>query len=59
MEDPIPPADAMDEITLSTEPDYRVRKAILQEKLERLQSRGLMDAGPVLVMRGAFATDIF
>ncbi|KAM7184536.1 Cl channel CLC-3 [Naviculisporaceae sp. PSN 640] len=49
MEDLIPPPNTMDEISLFTGPDYRVRKTTLQEKLARLQARGLMDAGLVLV----------
>ncbi|KAM7218455.1 Cl channel CLC-3 [Rhypophila decipiens] len=49
MEDLIPPANTMEEITLFTGPDYRVRKATLREKLARLRARGLMDAGLVLV----------
>jgi len=49
MQDLMPPANTMEEITLFTGPNYRVSKAILREKLARLQARGLMDAGLVLV----------
>ncbi|KAK1756748.1 chloride channel [Echria macrotheca] len=49
MEDLIPPANTMDEIILYTGSEYRVRKAILQDKLAKLKSRGLLDAGLVLV----------
>jgi chloride channel 3/4/5 len=45
----IPPETTMEEITLYTGLDYRIRKQTLRDKLERLKSRGLMDAGLVLV----------
>lgn len=45
----IPPAHTMDEITLYTGPDHRVRKQMLKDKLGQLKARGLMDAGLVLV----------
>jgi len=47
--DLVPPNNTMEEITLYTGPEYRVRKSILQDKLAKLKSRGLLDAGLVLV----------
>ncbi|KAK5659865.1 hypothetical protein OQA88_13328 [Cercophora sp. LCS_1] len=49
MEDLVPPPNTMEEITLYTGPQYRVRKATLRDKLAQLKSRGLLDAGLVLV----------
>ncbi|KAK3326753.1 putative chloride channel protein [Apodospora peruviana] len=49
MEDLMPPESTMEEITLYTGPNYRVRKATLREKLSKLKARGLMDAGLVIV----------
>ncbi|KAK3369926.1 chloride channel [Podospora didyma] len=48
-EDLIPPGNTMEDITLYTGPDYRVRKSTLRDKLAKLKARGLMDAGLVLV----------
>ncbi|OIW23516.1 hypothetical protein CONLIGDRAFT_657732 [Coniochaeta ligniaria NRRL 30616] len=45
----IPPENTMEEITLYTGPDYRIRKQTLRDKLGQLKARGLMDAGLVLV----------
>ena len=39
----------MEEITVYTGPDYRIRKQALRDKLAQLKARGLMDAGLVLV----------
>ncbi|KAK0619058.1 chloride channel [Immersiella caudata] len=49
MEDLIPPNETMEAITLYTGPDYRARKSTLRSKLAKLKSRGLLDAGLVLV----------
>lgn len=49
MTDLIPPRNTMEEITLYTGPDYRARKSTLRGKLAKLKSRGLLDAGLVLV----------
>jgi len=49
MADLIPPGNTMEEITLYTGSDYRVRKSTLRDKLAKLKSRGLLDAGLVLV----------
>lgn len=45
----IPPEGTMEEITLYTGPDYRIRKQTLRHKLGQLKARGLMDAGLVVV----------
>ncbi|WYZ41245.1 hypothetical protein EsH8_V_000140 [Colletotrichum jinshuiense] len=45
----IPPDGTMEEITLHTGKDYRVRRDTMAEKLQKLKARGLMDAGLVLV----------
>ncbi|KAB5525568.1 Cl channel CLC-3 [Coniochaeta sp. 2T2.1] len=45
----IPPENTMEEITLYTGPDYRIRRQTLKDKLGQLKARGLMDAGLVLV----------
>jgi chloride channel 3/4/5 len=47
--DLVPPESTMEEITLFTGPDYRIRKQTLRDKLGQLKARGLMDAGLVLV----------
>lgn len=49
VEELIPPAQTMEEITLHTGQHYRVSKQTLRHKLARLKERGLMDAGLVLV----------
>ncbi|KAL0942922.1 voltage gated chloride channel [Colletotrichum truncatum] len=45
----IPPPGTMEEITLNTGSEYRVRRDVLADKLRKLKARGLMDAGLVLV----------
>ena len=49
VEELIPPAQTMEDITLHTGPHYRVRRTTLKAKLSKLKARGLMDAGLVLV----------
>jgi len=49
VEELIPPAQTMEEITLSIGPHYRVSRKMLELKLAQLKARGLMDAGLVLV----------
>jgi chloride channel 3/4/5 len=48
----IPPPQTMAEITVVVDADNKVPRALLQKKLERLQERGLLDAGVVLVQNG-------
>jgi len=48
----IPPKQTMKEITVDVPKDNVVSRKILQQKLEELKSRGLMDAGLVLVQDG-------
>lgn len=48
----IPPEQTMREITVNVPASNRVSRKILQEKLDQLQRRGLMDAGLVLVQNG-------
>lgn len=48
----IPPEQTMTEITVEVPKDNLVSRKILQKKLEQLKSRGLMDAGLVLVQDG-------
>lgn len=48
----IPPEHTMSEITVDVPEDNLVSRKILQQKLEELKSRGLMDAGLVLVQGG-------
>lgn len=45
----IPPQQTMSEITVHVPKDNHVSRKILHQKLEQLKSRGLMDAGLVLV----------
>ena len=45
----IPPKQTMLEITVEVPSDNLVSRKVLEQKLEQLQSRGLMDAGLVLV----------
>jgi len=45
----IPPAQTMEEITIQTGPHYRVSRETLRSKLSQLKARGLLDAGLVLV----------
>jgi chloride channel 3/4/5 len=48
----VPPKQTMKEITVDVPKDNVVSRKILQQKLEELKSRGLMDAGLVLVQDG-------
>lgn len=48
----IPPKQTMMEITVDVPKDNLVSRKILQQKLEQLKSRGLMDGGLVLVQDG-------
>ena len=48
----IPPAQTMKEITVDVPLINRVPRRMLEEKLEQLKRRGLMDAGLVLVQNG-------
>jgi chloride channel 3/4/5 len=48
-EELIPPAQTMREITVDVGPECKVSKQLLKTKLQQLKSRGLMDAGLVLV----------
>lgn len=52
MEELIPPKQTMDDITVSVPKDNMVSRKILEEKLEKLKERGLLDAGLVLVQGG-------
>lgn len=45
----IPPEQTMNDITVHVPPNNKVPRRTLEAKLEKLQSRGLMDAGLVLV----------
>ncbi|KAL9029537.1 MAG: hypothetical protein Q9196_002234 [Gyalolechia fulgens] len=48
----IPPKQTMRDITVDVPKDNKVAKRILEEKLDKLKERGLMDAGLVLVQDG-------
>lgn len=48
----IPPKQTMHDITVDVPRDNKVTKRILDEKLEKLKERGLLDAGLVLVQDG-------
>lgn len=48
----IPPKQTMIEITVDVPKDNMVSRKILEQKLDQLKSRGLMDAGLVLVQDG-------
>ncbi|KAL8695826.1 MAG: hypothetical protein Q9224_003132 [Gallowayella concinna] len=48
----IPPKKTMQDITVDVPKDNKVSKSILDDKLEKLMERGLMDAGLVLVQNG-------
>ena len=52
VEELIPPRKTMEDITVHVPKDNIVEKAVLDDKLERLQERGLLDAGLVLVQDG-------
>lgn len=48
----IPPRQTMMEITVDVPKDNMVSRKLLEQKLDQLKSRGLMDAGLVLVQDG-------
>ena len=48
----IPPKQTMDDITVHVPRDNMVLRKVLEEKLEKLKDRGLLDAGLVLVQGG-------
>lgn len=48
----IPPKQTMHDITVDVPKDNKIAKRILEEKLDKLKERGLMDAGLVLVQDG-------
>ena len=48
----IPPKQTMQEITVDVPKDNIVSRFLLEQKLDQLKSRGLMDAGLVLVQDG-------
>lgn len=52
-EELIPPKQTMDEITINVPSSNKVPRSMLEGKLEQLKSRGLMDAGLVLVQSGS------
>lgn len=52
VEELIPPAKTMQDITVQVPSSNKVSRKILFDKLERLKERGLMDAGLVLVQEG-------
>ena len=52
VEELIPPKQTMDDITVNVPKDNMVSRKILEEKLEKLKERGLLDAGLVLVQDG-------
>ena len=53
VEELIPPAQTMNEITVIVPSNNKVPRRILETKLEQLKNRGLMDAGLVLVQNGS------
>ena len=52
VEELIPPKQTMEDITVNVPKDNMVPRKILEQKLDRLKERGLMDAGLVLVQEG-------
>lgn len=52
VEELIPPKQTMDEITVDVPTSNKVPRKLLEQKLEQLKRRGLMDAGLVLVQNG-------
>ncbi|KAL8875153.1 MAG: hypothetical protein Q9198_006446 [Flavoplaca austrocitrina] len=48
----IPPKKTMQDITVDVPKDNKISKRTLDDKLEKLKERGLMDAGLVLVQEG-------
>ena len=52
VEELIPPKQTMEDITVNVLRDNMVPRKILEQKLDRLKERGLLDAGLVLVQDG-------
>ena len=52
VEELIPPKQTMEDITVNVPKDNMVPRKILEQKLDKLKERGLMDAGLVLVQDG-------
>ncbi|KAI5275816.1 hypothetical protein E4T47_01241 [Aureobasidium subglaciale] len=52
VEELVPPEHTMEQITIHVPTSNKVRREVLEEKLVQLESRGLMDAGLVLVQNG-------
>ena len=52
VEELIPPKQTMEEITINVPKDNKVPRKVLEEKLDKLKERGLLDAGLVLVQDG-------
>jgi chloride channel 3/4/5 len=52
VEELIPPAQTMSEITVNVPPSNKVSRKLLEQKLAQLHRRGLMDGGLVLVQKG-------
>ncbi len=52
VEELIPPKQTMDDITVHVPKDNMVTRKVLEDKLEKLKERGLLDAGLVLVQDG-------
>lgn len=48
----LPPKQTMEEITVTVPKDNMVPRKVLEQKLDRLKERGLLDAGLVLVQDG-------
>ena len=48
----IPPKQTMQDITVDVPKDNKISKRVLEDKLEKLKERGLMDAGLVLIQDG-------
>ena len=52
VEELIPPRQTMEDITVNVPKDNMVPRKILEQKLDKLKERGLLDAGLVLVQDG-------
>lgn len=52
VEELIPPRQTMEDITVNVLKDNMVPRKVLEQKLEKLKERGLLDAGLVLVQDG-------
>ena len=52
VEELIPPKQTMDDITVNVLKDNMVPRKVLEQKLDKLKERGLLDAGLVLVQDG-------